>query len=199
MFGRILLAAVAAPLVVAMPTIEDPKFIAEAESALQADCGRNCVTAFRHMMAWAKQSVNPGPEGKVMMSDALNELMADAKKEGSELVQKLNAYTQSSFLQQGAVTAMEVAAEKCNFARIGATATYQALNLAVHVVSVVGSLLCGCFAAGPAAICALGGAPWCVFFDNVFRQAAEQSNSAWEAVKGTTKTCAMHGDPRIAS
>merc|ERR550537_254985 len=147
-------------------------------------------------MSWAKKTVNPTTGNKVLMSDALNELMEDAKKEGSALVQKLSPV---SFISSQQADALEKMSEKCNFARIGATATYQALNLSVHVVSVVGSLLCGCFASGSAAACASGAAPWCVFFDNVFQQAAAQSTSAWEAVKGTTKTCAIHGDPRIAS
>jgi hypothetical protein len=205
MFLRVALAAFSLPAVMAtMPSVDDAHFLAEAEATLQADCGENCVKAFKNMMDWSRKAVAPGANGKVMMSDALNEMLTAAKQEGSDLAEKLSLQavtvpTASFLTADPQAVVLEKLAEKCNFARVGALATYQAVNLAVHVVSVVGTMLCGCAAIGNGAGCAAGPYPWCVFYSNVFNQAVQQSVSAWEAVKGTTKTCAIHGDPRIAN
>jgi hypothetical protein len=204
----------------ANPTIFDDGFLNQAEGALRDDCGDKCVSAFRKMMKWASDNVQPGPHSdSVAMKDALSELMKDAENTGKDLVAKLTApivadVPLTSFIRSKAkmsfpvdvpcvddvsCAVLEKVAERCNFGRVGAQATYQAVNLAVHVVTVVTSLMCGCLYVGNMAACVLGKAPWCTFMDAVFTGAYKNSVQAWEAVKGATKTCSIHGDPRIAS
>jgi len=91
-------------------------------------------------------------------------------------------------------------ANKCNFGRVALQSTYKGLNVAVHTLGAVTSLLCGCINAGPTSTCALQVVPsMCVFPYNVYSKSWAATIQAWEAVKRSTKTCSMHGDSRISS
>merc|ERR1712151_452156 len=93
-------------------------------------------------------------------------------------------------------------ANKCNYGREALQATYEGLNIAAHVMGVLISLLCGCtgvFVRGQA-VCVLQNVPpVCVFPYNVYVKTFSGSTQLWEAVKGATKSCLVHGDAAVAS
>ena len=66
-------------------------------------------------------------------------------------------------------TIRELAANKCNYGREAMQATYSAVNLATHVMSVLVSTLCGCLHVGSHSVCVLGTIPYtCVYPYNVY-------------------------------
>merc|ERR1719473_1667287 len=95
----------------------------------------------------------------------------------------------------------ERASNACNYGRMLASSTYQSLNIAAHVISTVTSLLCGCVYTGSHGICLLAKAaasyPICESTNNIREKTFAQSASAWEAVKASTKRCALHGAPEL--
>ena len=91
-------------------------------------------------------------------------------------------------------------ANKCNFGRMSLQQAYEGVNVAAHVLGVMTSVLCGCLYADTQAVCLLQGVPpVCVFPYMVYSKLFSASNELWEAVKGTTSSCQMHGDFRISS
>ena len=91
-------------------------------------------------------------------------------------------------------------ANKCNYARVSLQQSYEAVNVATHVLGVMVSAACGCTYSGTQAACLLQGVPpTCVFPYMVYSRVFSASNELWEALKGSTKSCTMHGDPRISS
>merc|ERR1712190_483441 len=99
-----------------------------------------------------------------------------------------------------ACKALELAANKCNYGREGLQAAYEGVNVAAHVMGVVVSLLCGCVYVLGQAVCVLQSVPpVCVFPYNAYSKVFTASVQLWEAVKGATKTCMIHGDVSISS
>ena len=83
---------------------------------------------------------------------------------------------------------------------VAAEATYQGMNVAAHTFAVLVSLLCGCVNIHTSAMCVLQSVPpICVFPYNVYSKVYSGSIQLWEAVKGSTKTCILHGDAAISS
>ena len=100
----------------------------------------------------------------------------------------------------GTCAMLEKAGNVCNYGRVGIVAAYQAINMGVHIVSMLTSLLCGCLNVITFSFCILKViTPLCVLINNVYGQLFSASVQLWESVKGNTKTCIRHGFPLIAS
>lgn len=200
----------------------DPATQNELETKLMKDCGKPCVDFF-HQIVEASTKFD-SRTGKVnnKWEDTLVSLMqkeytkvSDLYKDSLEtsrlasFVQKRNKMksrfnpVDSPCADEASCKAVEAVANKCNYARVGAIATYQSLNLAVHVFSVVINVLCGCVHAGnlPTSVCFLNGvAPVCNFPYPVFQGLFKASTQVWNTgVKETTKACNMIGDFRVAA
>ena len=93
----------------------------------------------------------------------------------------------------------ELAANKCSYGREAMQATYNAVNLATHVMGVLVSTLCGCVHVASQSQCVLGTIPYtCVYPYNVYSKMFSASGQLWESTKAATKSCIIHGDPVIA-
>merc|ERR1712062_634238 len=81
-------------------------------------------------------------------------------------------------------------ANKCNYGRQALQSTYNGLNVAAHVLSVLISVLCGCVAVGGKATCMLATVPeTCIFPYAVYSKVFSGSVPLWEAIKASTKSC----------
>ena len=100
----------------------------------------------------------------------------------------------------GTCSMLEKMGNVCNYGRVGIVAAYQAINIGVHIVSMLTAILCACLNVLTFSFCVLKTfTPGCVLVNNFYGSLFTNSMSLWEAVKGTTKTCIMHGFPLIAS
>ena len=89
-------------------------------------------------------------------------------------------------------------ANKCNYARLALQQAYNELNVATHVLGVLVSSLCGCMHSGHVSLCAMRSVPAaCNFPYAVYSKAFAGSAQVWEAVKASTQTCIIHGDPSL--
>jgi hypothetical protein len=94
----------------------------------------------------------------------------------------------------------QLAANRCNYARGSLQLAYEGLNTVAHTMGVVVSLLCGCIYVHNVATCLLSNVPpVCVFPYSVYSKMLAGSGQAWEAVKASTATCMIHGDPSVSS
>ena len=91
-----------------------------------------------------------------------------------------------------------MASNKCNYARVALQSAYNELNVAVHALGVLVSSMCGCVHTGHVSSCALRSLPAvCTFPYTVYSKAFAGSVEVWEAVKASTKSCMVHGDPAV--
>merc|ERR1712110_20265 len=90
-------------------------------------------------------------------------------------------------------------ANKCNYGRAGMNLVYQGINLAIHVLGIVITLLCGCLYIHTMATCVLQSVPpICVFPYNVYGKIWTASIQIWEGTKAITKMCMMHGSMTVS-
>ena len=136
---------------------ETQKFI---ENKLQAECGSECVSV------WTKMFDSHGRMSS-SWGEALTKMMqGQAKATSAQLMQVSDTGKQiSSFMSMkhklfGKATAwnpvdtpcfdatscklMELLANRCDFARVSGMATYNAMNVGVHVLGIVMNVLCAC-------------------------------------------------------
>lgn len=91
-------------------------------------------------------------------------------------------------------------ANKCSYMRKGMQLAYQGLNVVVHVMGVLTTVLCGCLFVFGEAKCILSAVPpICIRPYSVYSKAFSGSVQMWESVKSSTKTCILHGSPMISS
>ena len=97
-----------------------------------------------------------------------------------------------------ACAAKTLGANKCNYARVALQQAYNELNVATHALGVLVSSLCGCVRSGHMSTCALRNVPAaCAFPYTVYAKAFAGSTQVWQAVKASTATCILHGDPGL--
>lgn len=100
----------------------------------------------------------------------------------------------------GTCAMLERLSNVCNYGRVGIVAAYQAINIGVHIVSMLTTLLCACLNVLSFSFCILKVVtPICVLVNNFYGGLFSNSVGLWESVKGNTKTCIMHGFPLISS
>lgn len=100
----------------------------------------------------------------------------------------------------GTCAMLEKTGQLCNYMRLGLVTAYQAINMAAHVLVILGSLLCGglYIAFFPIAILKTV-TTFCDLPITIFMAGFTASANIWESTKGATKTCRMHGFPLIGS
>merc|ERR1712224_829185 len=142
----------------------DPTIQHAIESQLQDECGSKCLDVFHEMLDWAH--THDAAKSGLSWASALEQLM---KREYNNTVALYTDVTSSedgltSFVEKEVQTksslktwipfdtpcydaasckAAELLANKCNYGRVATLATYQAVNLAVHVFGVIMQVLCG--------------------------------------------------------
>ncbi|CAJ1371375.1 unnamed protein product [Effrenium voratum] len=85
-------------------------------------------------------------------------------------------------------------ANVCNYGRVALQTVYQVVNVVVHIMAVLITLLCGCLHILTVSFCVLQGIPpICIFPYNVYSKINTASTQIWEAVKATTQFCMLHG------
>lgn len=189
-----------------------PAFVAEAKSSLQNSCGEACVEVFDKIVAATDMNTSSQERASTVLKLLGDEALQQAEY-AARLQDSFHASVEKQTTKLGGLLSSDtacatnslcklkaLAANKCNFGRQSLQTAYQALNIAAHVMSIVITLLCGCLYVHSTAVCALQSVPpICVFPYNVYGKVYSGSEQLWEAVKGATKTCMMHGDATIAS
>jgi len=196
-----------------------PKLDAEAvrtiEQQLSGDCGESCVKFFHEFVRKmeGKDSANWQPALVDMMKTEYKRVNNQYKEnlQTSRLAQSFVKKNKAKFnlvdvpcADTASCKLVEVIANKCEYGRVATMATYNAVNLAVHVFSVVINVLCGCVHVGPMSRCILANkglpAPICDFPYSTYVGLFKANQQIWESgVKGTTKACSTIGDFRVAS
>jgi len=183
-------------------------------SELEKDCGNDCVTAFNSMIRdistpeRASQSV--GNNLKWLMEKEMNK--AKAALLGSQntasftkrKVEKLSAISNWNPLDTPCFDSVSCGAaqmigDACSYGRVLTLATYQATNIALHIFAVIEKVGCICIDVVTRTMCVNAGwfPPSCDFPGKVFNKLMSMSNQIWEAVKGQTKSCKVHGHPML--
>ena len=179
------------------------------DAQLSKECGAECVTMWHGMLTQTKD---------MSLEHGLKHLMDGVSTESQHFQNALqNSETLNSFLSEkaGAENAArmetpcydakscavaETVANKCNYSRIATLATYQAVNMAVHVFGVVFKTLCACVDVYTASACMLGTVfPPCIALDSQYRAMFQSTTSIWESVKSMTNQCKVVGEARVAS
>jgi hypothetical protein len=94
----------------------------------------------------------------------------------------------------------EVAANACNYMRLGAENAYQNVNKVVYSVGRVVAKMCGCIMVSKVAACALDRvAETCNYPYQAYANLYASSSQLWEAVKATTSQCRVIGAASVAS
>ena len=100
----------------------------------------------------------------------------------------------------GTCAMLEKLGNSCNYGRVGIVAAYQAINIGVHIVSMLITILCGCLNVLTVSKCVLAVVtPICVLPGKFHGALFARSVGLWESVKGNTKACIMHGFPLVSS
>lgn len=201
--------------------------VTEITSALNKDCGDACVKVFQGMLdtQMAKHVNGKTPQWESVLQSLMKDeatrtqsVLSQIRDEQNQ-VQSFVALRDKLYKQQSKATAgawnpldtpcfndvscklVEVIGNKCNFGRVATLASYNAVNLATHVMSVVTSVLCGCFHVGPISRCVLDASqlpPVCGFFATGWGAMKSTSQSVWSAVKTATVNCRNIGHPLVA-
>jgi hypothetical protein len=211
-----------------MPAM-DQQAVQRIEAQLSQDCGEPCLKFFDQL-----KTKLVGKDQKAWQSDLVEMMQGEYKKvqnvykdqletsrlaasfvkkmgkSGKSLLSK--AYPLIDTPCSGDMCGLvEVVANKCNYGRVAAMATYNAVNLAVHVFGVVINVLCACIHLGPASDCilapkAMGGqgpfplAAICTYPYTAYSGLWKANTQIWESgILGSTKMCTMIGDWRVAS
>jgi len=196
----------------------DAEAVERIETQLAADCGEACLKFFDQLKLKMM-----GKDPKAWQPDLVSMMQGEYKKvQGVYKDQLATSKLAATFLKHRAhskakfnlvdvpcagemCALVEVVANKCNYGRVAALATYNAVNLALHVFSVVINALCGCFHVGPASMCVIDkipliGAIACKYPYSAFLGLQRMNGQIWQSgIMGSTKMCQMIGDMRVAS
>jgi len=191
------------------PTIFDDTTFTSVKNALATECGEEnkdaCLKQFDTVMNFADRQ-----NGHVTVADFVS-----AVQKNTEQLQKSveNQMGVVSFLNSkanvdlsvpctgtGSCLLAEKAMNACNYGRVLTTVNYQTVNINAHILGVVSSMLCGCVYVANSGVCLLSGKlyPVCETADKLRQNMFQASVSSWEAVKGMTRKCNIHGDPKAA-
>lgn len=203
-----------------------PQVLPSVESQLRKSCGEACVddlhTVLRSPRVGADATQLGGGSGCASTWVSALALLSERALRGLDDAGRLQETSQSSSRsiaahQQLALPLKELStdtacatpmtcklrgmiANKCNYGREALQAAYQGINIAAHVMGVLITQLCGCLYVHEKVVCLLGSVPEvCVFPYNVYSKTFAGSIQMWEAIKGATKSCMLHGDASIAS
>ena len=183
--------------------------------ALAKTCGQPCETLLHDLLREQASNGTSGPSGAEFDVRTLTLLASNAQRALGRAREVVGAPVASQGRLRGraptAVAAGTVAcaspkacalkamaSNKCNYARVALQSAYNELNVAGHALGVLVSSMCGCLHTGHVSSCALRSLPAvCTFPYTVYSKAFAGSIEVWEAVKASTKSCMVHGDPAV--
>lgn len=183
--------------------------------ALAKTCGQPCETLLHDLLLEQASNGTSGPSGAEFDVRTLILLASNAQRALGRAREFVGAPVASQGRFRGrappavasgsvacaspkACALKAMASNKCNYARVALQSAYNELNVAVHVLGVLVSSMCGCLHTGHVSSCALRSLPAvCTFPYTVYSKAFAGSIEVWEAVKASTKSCIVHGDPAV--
>lgn len=202
------------------------KALQQTEEVLRKDCGERCVEVL-HKLVGAPELRNAtddsGESALNLLADRLTQQANDAEHFRQSFAKSTTATSSAKSHDKGkllqpmmlnmkmiladtpcnAQTLCSIdalVANKCSFRRKAQQLSYQGLNVVVHVMAVLITMLCSCMYVIGAARCILSLIPpVCQRPYSVYSKAFSQSMGMWETVKASTKTCIIHGSPLISS
>lgn len=192
------------------------------ESILLKECGSQCLAVLRNLLTAQElhntTSANVGEHALHLIADHVLQQASYLERLSESASKSTQASGFKSRSKQPVVLKMKtimadtpcnsqtlcsidgLIANKCSYMRKGMQLAYQGLNLAVHVMGVLITVLCGCLFVFTQAKCVLFAVPpICIRPYSVYSKAFSGSVQMWESVKSMTKTCIMHGSPMISS
>lgn len=199
-----------------LPGDSSEEQLAHLRNLLAKQCGEQCVQIWNAVLA--SPAVRNASGTEAMWGSALLELANGVKEQADESMELMAQVAHGNLKSEVSASVAGIVgpnvachgsascklksllANKCSIKRSALQSTYQALNVAVQILGIVTSLLCGCVNVGPVATCVLGNVPAvCGFPYSAYSSAFSQSVSLWEAVKAATKKCMVHGTSSISS
>merc|ERR1711966_227423 len=196
--------------------------VVETENVLRKDCGEECIKVLHSLLASPElQNATADTRGGTSLryvADHLSEQVSyvsrlrDSFADSGEKTKEMGRVRQHTTLDtkaaladtpcnsQASCSLAALAANKCSYMRQGMQRAYQGLNVVVHVMGALVTVLCGCIFVFTQAKCVLSFVPpVCIRPYSVYSKAFSGSVQMWESVKSMTKTCIMHGSPMISS
>jgi len=192
--------------------VEPGSFGPEVEIELQQRCGSQCVAELRRFSAeyngtlLADALVRYGNSTLEGLQGFASEPSPTARVQ--KVLARANAGAHASSLQVPPIgdgtgcasdalcSIKNLVANACNYGRAAMQATYQGVNVVVHVMGVLITALCGCLNVLTTAVCVLQSVPpTCQLPYRVFGKLWTASIQLWEATKGSTQMCMMHATP----
>ena len=184
--------------------------LSQAAGQLSQECGKVCVDGLNHFVreydgeTLADALVHYGNSTLRMLEDA-NETLRWARAD-SRAAASLHARAQqergASAARLPALSALlsdvacsspvvcklrQFGSNACNYGRVALQAVYQVINIAVHIMGVLITILCGCMNILQTSFCVLQGVPpICVFPYSVYSKINTAGVQLWEALKATT-------------
>jgi len=146
-----------------------PELESEIHSGLRQVCGEDCVSTW--------ESFKSSAPAETTFSEAVMKKMDDFSK-------------QASFIRKSAD-------DSCSYARVGALAASQAVNLGVHAMGVATKAACACIDVYTESKCLMKASPPpypCSAMLGSFTGLMTAANVAWDAVKASTLACTSMGD-----
>jgi len=197
--------------------------LVQAETILRKDCGEHCIEVLHSLVAsplFSNGTVDISASALDLAADRLLQKVDHADQVRSMFAgstasfnNDLNKQTKLSLVPVSRTVSADtpcnsetlcsidgLAANKCSYMRKGLQIAYQGLNIVVHVMGVLITALCGCLFVFTQAKCILSNIPpVCIRPYSVYSKAFSGSVQMWESVKSMTKTCIIHGSPKISS
>merc|ERR1719424_1493214 len=193
--------------------------VAKAETILFKGCGNSCVAVLHNLLATPElrnTTVDVGGHALHLLADHVlqqaNYVESLASSKSTQYNNIKSVSRQPMMLKTKMIMADTpcnsqtlcsidgLVANKCSYMRKGMQLAYQGLNIAVHVMGVLITVLCGCLFILTQAKCILFMVPpICIRPYTVYSKAFSGSVQMWESVKSMTKTCIMHGSPMVSS
>lgn len=200
----------------------DEETLRDAEAILRKDCGESCVEVLRAIAfpegargnaTWASilQDITnegmrqAGMSGRLEVASAMAARVSHVGRV-SDHASSGSAALPALFMNGvacGSKTAClikSMLANKCNYGRVGLQMAYKGVNIVVHIMGVLTSLLCGCLYVHRAAVCVLQVVPpVCTFPYSVYSKLFKVSQQLWESGKSVTNVCMVHGSALVSS
>lgn len=167
---------------------------------------------FSTLKALEEQAMSDAAYGMAMLGDHANSkseseanfvptsLLADSRAASKQVQGSTRGGTDVACASDVSCKVAQLLGNKCSYVRQTLLLVYQAVNIVVHTVTVVISVLCGCLYVHNQAVCVLSGIPpMCSLPYNLYNALFAQSVQLWEAVKASTSMCQLQGDVMIAS
>ena len=206
----------------AVVSTQDPAVKHAIEQQLESDCGVACVDMFHEMLGWVEGShdKDAAPSWshaleKLMQreynstmaiyaetqsnADGLTSFVEASIKSGSALSVKTWFPFDTPCYDAASCKAVELFSHTCSYGSVATLATYQVVNLAIHVFGVIMQVLCGVIHVHKYSIALASSMATCQMPANLLSKLVGASNQIWESVKGMTKVCKVQGNFLISS